>query len=71
MFKKLSVGIIISGALMFGYCAINTAFVNPAVADELMSSYRARSAAIVSAIVSNEDVCGKCGKKKEECTCEK
>lgn len=81
MFKKLSISIVISGALTFGYCALSTAFINPAIAgedeedtekkdDELTSSYRARSTAFVRSIVSNEDVCDKCGKKKEDCTCE-
>jgi len=78
MFKKFGMGILISGALVFGYCTLNTAFINTAIAeeedkkkdDELMNSHRARSTAYISTIISNEDVCDKCGKKKEDCTCE-
>jgi len=81
MFKKISIGVVISGVLMFSYFGLNTAFISPVIADEeendiekktdeLMGSYKTRSASYVSAVVSNEDVCEKCGKKKDDCTCE-
>ncbi|MBZ0192742.1 MAG: hypothetical protein K8F34_13775, partial [Candidatus Kuenenia stuttgartiensis] len=63
------------------YFGLNTAFISPVIAeeegkdiekktDELMGSYKTSSASYVSAVVSNEDVCEKCGKKKDDCTCE-
>jgi len=81
MFKKISIGVVISGALMCSYFGLNTAFVSSVIADEedrdiekktdeLMRSYKIRSASYVSAVVSNEDACEKCRKKKDNCTCE-
>lgn len=75
MFKKIGIGVVISGALMFSYFGLNTAFISPVIAeeegkdiekktDELMGSYKTSSASYVSAVVSNEDVCEKMRKKE-------
>jgi len=88
MLKKLSIGIILSVVLMFGYCTFGISFMNPVIAsdkdngkdedngkddkkDEGSSGYyRAGSVVFTGTIVANEDVCEKCGEKKEHCTCE-
>ncbi|MCF6150234.1 MAG: hypothetical protein E3K37_16460, partial [Candidatus Kuenenia sp.] len=34
MFKKFGIGVVVSGALMFGYCALGTVFISTALAEE-------------------------------------